>query len=264
MWIFMTVLLPKLSFLTGWVAAFVVLLIRYFLIAGFAFLTVHFIFKKQLTKRKIQQKVVPNRMMSKEIKASIISFIIFGACMSMVIYFTQQGLTKIYNDINRYPPLYTAGSFILLLFIHDTYFYWLHRLMHLPVLYKYVHYYHHKSVTPTPFTAFSFHPIEAFLEFSFIVPIVFIIPLHIVVLILFAFAMTAMNVFGHLGYELFPIGFLKTPIGKIFNTTTHHDMHHHYNKCNYGLYFNFWDNIMHTNHKKYRQTFENRQQKINM
>lgn len=253
--------MPQLSFVAGWLASFLVLLVRYFLIAGIAFLMVHLILRSQLAKRKIQQKQVPNSVMRKEIQASVLSFIIFGCCMSFVIYFTQQGATKIYNDFSEQTTLYTISSFFILLLIHDTYFYWLHRLMHLPVLYKYVHYYHHKSVTPTPWTAFSFHPVEAFFEFSFVIPIVLLIPLHIAVLVLFAFAMTAMNVLGHLGYELFPKTFLKTPVGKLLNTTTHHDMHHHFNKSNYGLYFNFWDRIMHTNHKKYQQTFEDRQQK---
>lgn len=31
---------------------------------------------------------------------------------------------------------------------------------------------------------------------------------------IFAFAMTAMNVLGHIGYELFPKNFLQQPLGK--------------------------------------------------
>ena len=33
-------------------------------------------------------------------------------------------------------------------------------------------------------------------------------------------------------------------------------MHHKYATSNYGLYFNFWDRVMGTNHAKYTETFE--------
>jgi sterol desaturase/sphingolipid hydroxylase (fatty acid hydroxylase superfamily) len=32
-------------------------------------------------------------------------------------------------------------------------------------------------------------------------------------------------------------------------------MHHHYSKGNYGLYFNFWDRLMGTNHPNYEKEF---------
>jgi lathosterol oxidase len=247
---------PQLSFSAAFTIAYIVLLFRYLFIAGVAFLLVNFALKKQLAKRKIQKKQVTSYRMATEIIASMVSFIIFAMCMAVVIYCKQLGLTKIYSDWNLYFLGYGFISFFLLLIIHDTYFYWVHRLMHQPLIYQYVHLHHHKSVTPTPWTAFSFHPLEAFLEFAFVIPVVFIIPFHSVVLMLFAFVMTGMNVLGHLGYELFPKTFLNHPLGKIMNTTTHHDMHHRYNKYNYGLYFNFWDAIMHTNHKKYKNEFE--------
>lgn len=239
-----------------WVYSFLMLLTRYFLIAGAAYWCIYFIFNKRLSVKKIQQRFVPNNKIINEIIASVFSFIIFAAFMTLIVYLQELGLTKIYTDFSQHSWWYAVLSFVALLFIHDTYFYWMHRLMHLPVLFKHIHLHHHKSVTPTPWTAFSFHPVEAILEFAFIIPVVFILPLHPVVLMIFAFAMTAMNVLGHIGYELFPKNFLQQPLGKLFNTTTHHDMHHHYNKYNYGLYFNFWDLIMRTNHKKYQETFE--------
>jgi Delta7-sterol 5-desaturase len=40
------------------------------------------------------------------------------------------------------------------------------------------------------------------------------------------------------------------------NTATHHNMHHQLLKHNFGLYFNFWDRLMGTNHPEYEQRFE--------
>ena len=68
--------------------------------------------------------------------------------------------------------------------------------------------------------------------------------------------MMVLNVLGHVGFELFPSGFTKHWLGKWFNTSTHHNMHHRYGRGNYGLYFNFWDRVMGTNHKLYDATFE--------
>ncbi len=68
--------------------------------------------------------------------------------------------------------------------------------------------------------------------------------------------MTAMNVLGHLGFELYPSGSTKHWLGRWNNTSTHHNMHHKYTRCNYGLYFNWWDTLMGTNHARYEEQFE--------
>ncbi|MGL4598343.1 MAG: sterol desaturase family protein, partial [Bacteroidia bacterium] len=60
----------------------------------------------------------------------------------------------------------------------------------------------------------------------------------------------------HLGYELFPRKFVRHGLFKWSNTSTHHNMHHRLVKCNYGLYFNFWDRILGTNHADYEKHFE--------
>jgi hypothetical protein len=49
-----------------------------------------------------------------------------------------------------------------------------------------------------------------------------------------------------------PTGF---GLGKFFNTTTNHIMHHQHIRMNYGLYFNFWDRLMGTNHPQYEARF---------
>ena len=51
---------------------------------------------------------------------------------------------------------------ILVLYAYgDTHFYWFHRMLHLPWLYKNVHKYHHESYNPDPFSGLSMHPIES-------------------------------------------------------------------------------------------------------
>lgn len=247
---------PLYDFRANWSIAFCVLLIRYFIIAGGAFFLTVKLFKNKWAHKKIQQRAPKSSIIEMEISSSILSFVIFAAMMALVIILRQMGYTKIYVDAGARGYWYLPVSFLMLLFIHDTYFYWVHRGLHLPVLYKTIHVHHHRSKSPTPWAAFSFHPLEAVVEFIFMIPLVLVVPVHIVVLMIFAVAMTAMNVMGHLGYELFPAGFLRRPAGKLFNTTTHHDMHHHYTRYNFGLYFNIWDRLMKTNHPKYGEQFE--------
>ncbi len=64
------------------------------------------------------------------------------------------------------------------------------------------------------------------------------------------------NVYGHLGYELYPKGFNKNRIGKWINTSVNHNQHHQYFKGNYGLYFLWWDRWMKTIRKDYDDKFE--------
>jgi sterol desaturase/sphingolipid hydroxylase (fatty acid hydroxylase superfamily) len=64
------------------------------------------------------------------------------------------------------------------------------------------------------------------------------------------------NVYGHLGYEIYPKWFSRHPLGKWINTSVNHNQHHQYFKGNYGLYFLFWDRLMGTIRKDYEDQFE--------
>lgn len=74
--------------------------------------------------------------------------------------------------------------------------------------------------------------------------------------ILFLALQLLMNVMGHLGFELYPRGLLRSPLGWIFNTTTNHPQHHQKTNWNFGLYFNVWDRLLGTNPPRYADTYE--------
>ena len=139
---------------------------------------------------------------------------------------------------------------------HDAYFYFAHRLMHHPKIFKHVHLVHHKSTNPSPWAAYSFHPLEAIVEAGIFPLIVFTIPVHSLVLVLFLVFMITRNVLGHLGMEILPKWFVKNKFLNWNTTTTHHDMHHKNFHTNYGLYFTWWDNLLGTTDKEYIETFE--------
>ena len=221
----------------------------YFLIAGLAY---YLWYKKDLFKRKSKklQKVIPSfSTIRLEIIYSIRSFLIWMLVGVAIIFAFLNDATLIYVDANKFGYGYLLVSFLIIVVIHDTYFYWMHRLMHHPKIFKYTHRLHHKFSNPTPWSAFAFDPIEAFLQAAYFPILVFVIPFHWAVLAAFLIYMIVMNVIGHLGFEIFSQKIKSNWIGKWSNTASDHNLHHLKSDCNYGLYFRFWDILMNTNSK---------------
>lgn len=229
--------------------------LRYLIFAG-SFYFIFYVWKnKKYWSAKIQQRYPENKTIIAEIKNSFISILIFGAVIWLVIWEGNQGNTLAYPTINKYGYPYFFISIVLMILLHDTYFYWTHRLMHWGPLFKIAHKTHHFSNNPTPFAAYAFHPIEAIIEVGIIPLIAFTIPYNINALLIFTLYSLGVNVIGHLGYEIFPKGFASNKLFKWHNTSTHHNMHHRLFKCNFGFYFNFWDRIMNTNHPDYENSY---------
>lgn len=244
------------EYLSFGMGLYVLQIFRYVIFAGIGWLLFYQLFRNAWLHKKIQQRFPKKKNIVNEIKYSISSLAIFALTGMFTYWATKQGWTRMYTEITDYGWLYYGFSILVCIILHDTYFYWTHRLMHVKWIFPYVHKVHHYSHNPSPWAAFSFHPLEAIIEAGIVPLIVFALPIHRSALLLFLLYMTAMNVMGHLGFELYPKGFTKHWLGKWQNTSTHHNMHHHYTKCNFGLYFNFWDRIMGTNHAKYHEHFE--------
>ncbi|MFZ8409584.1 sterol desaturase family protein, partial [Staphylococcus aureus] len=83
---------------------------------------------------------------------------------------------------------------------HDTWFYWTHRWMHTPRVFRIAHAVHHDSRPPTAWAAMAFHPIEA-VTGAVIIPLLTLgIPIHIGALGLVLGIMTVMGVTNHMGW----------------------------------------------------------------
>lgn len=252
----MYIIFEKFGMLPGWLIAASSVFLRYALFAGVAFWFFYILKKQAFSKWKIQEQYPKTARMLEEVKNSAVTAMIF-ACLGLMMYWLEaHDHTLIYRDIHQFGWGYLLFSVVLLAVIHDTYFYWMHRLMHHPRLFKILHRVHHQSYNPTPWASLSFHPLEAIVEIGIVPLVVFVVPFHPVALLLFATWSLAWNVVGHLGFELFPKRFVHHPVFRWFNTSTHHNMHHQKSNCNYGLYFNFWDTVMGTNDKHYRETFD--------
>ena len=230
--------------------------LRYFLFAGITFLAFYVLGKKIFIRFKIQQKFPATRHMWRELGLSLLSLSIFSLTGLFVITCYRHGYTKLYMDIHAHSWAYFVFSVLIFIVAHDTYFYWTHRFMHWKKIYPYVHKTHHLSHDPTPWAAYAFHPFEAIIQAAIFPIMVFILPVHLLAILVWGLYQVGLNVMGHSGFELFHSGFTTGTITKWHNTSTHHNMHHKYATGNYGLYFNFWDRVMGTNHAKYNETFE--------
>ena len=234
---------PLTDFLVTCVGLYFIIVIRYFIIAGLFYWA---LWKRKTQHVKLATKDPSPRLVRSEIGWSLLTSIIFTIPGAYMIEAWKHGGSLIYEDPNQYGWPYMLFSLFLLLFLHDTYFYWTHRWMHRPKVFKIFHKVHHQSLNPTPWAAFSFHPTEGFVEAIIIPLLVFVFPVHIGVLL---FALTAMTFFGvvnHCGFEIYPKSWMKGYFAKIMITPTHHNLHHKKFDHNFGLYFRFWDQLMGT------------------
>lgn len=232
-----------------------ILLARYFILAGGAYLYFWVLRPGHYAHLRIQPEPPGPGAVRTEVLYSLVTTLIF-ACVGLFIGFGRHmGWFKVYTDFSEYGGWYFAFSIVAAVLIHDAYFYFAHRLMHTKPLFKIMHRVHHLSSNPSPWAAFSFHPTEALAEAAILPLLLTFLPMHPLAMLVFMFSMTFLNVVGHLGYEMWPRGFATSRWTFWNNTSTHHNMHHRYVHCNYGLYFNWWDRLFGTNHPEYTARF---------
>ena len=232
------------------------LTLRFFLLSGAIFLFLYVWKRDKYWFAKIQQRYPGNKNIWYEIKYSFYTTIIFGLVIIWIMWASKNRYTLIYYPIDKHGYVYYIISILLMILIHDAYFYWTHRFLHWKPMFKMVHRVHHYSINPTPFSSYCFHPIEALIQIGIVPLIIFTVPYHVSALGVFTFYTLVMNLMGHTGHEFLPSGFNKHKIFKWHNTPTHHNMHHKFVKYNYGLYFNIWDIFMKTEHPKYNEHFD--------
>ena len=134
----------------------------------------------------------------------------------------------LWGTFAEYPIWFIVFAFVMPVY-HELHFYCVHRLIHVPVLYKYIHSVHHNSVNPSPWSSLSMHPIEHLLYWSDSL-IHLIVPSH-PLLFLYNLQITGTGaVVGHIGFD-------KMEVGKNGAVDTHafaHYLHHKHFEVNYA------------------------------
>jgi sterol desaturase/sphingolipid hydroxylase (fatty acid hydroxylase superfamily) len=131
----------------------------------------------------------------------------------------------------------------------DTIFYWSHRALHHPAIYKHIHKKHHKFRHTIGIAVEYAHPIEDLMSNTVSTaagPL--ILGSHITVFWFYIGLKMWQSIEAHSGYNPpFPI----SPFSVIdsMDCAPAHDYHHSHNKGNFGGFFIFWDWLMGTDEK---------------
>jgi sterol desaturase/sphingolipid hydroxylase (fatty acid hydroxylase superfamily) len=148
--------------------------------------------------------------------------------------------------------------------IHEFHFFCVHRLIHTPLLYKWVHSVHHNSVNPSPWSSLSMHPVEHLLYFGTAFyhlilpsnPIIMLYQLH------------------YAGFGAIPghVGFDKVEVGSETLVDSHayaHYLHHKYFEVNYGdalipldRWFGTWHDGSAEGEARMQQRYRQRKEKL--
>ena len=233
----------------------ILVLIRYLIFAGGA-LALTSLFRNRLRSRRIQPVPFKALILCREFLYSLSSFLVF-ALVGLAAFRLNEafGIFAIYRTPDQYGWVWFGLSIPVALLVHDFYFYWAHRFMHLPGVFERVHRVHHLSTNPSPLAAFAFHPFEAVIEALGFILILIVVPMHPLAFLIVSTVMISINVIGHLGYEIYPSGLQATWGGQLLNTATSHNQHHRTYNFNYGLYTLVWDRLFGTMHPKYELTY---------
>jgi Delta7-sterol 5-desaturase len=233
----------RLDPLTLWLAAFLVS----GLVAGI--LTGYF------RARKIQPKGFRWRIFRHEILFAALNLTLSGFLLGGLSKFLQREGLITFNHASA-GPLVVAGEFALYFFGFDTYFYWLHRLMHIEPIYTLVHKVHHRSISPNPLTTLSVSPVESLINGGFVPLFTALMTVHVSTMALITPCNIVMGFYVHSGIEFFPRWWNKTWLTRWFITATFHDQHHRFFKGNYGGYTTLWDWICGTVRPSFLADFE--------
>ncbi|MEM7280292.1 MAG: sterol desaturase family protein [Pseudomonadota bacterium] len=176
----------------------------------------------------------------------VLSFFIYGAFyIAAFFYFYQFALFDIQIS---------WATVLIAIVLADLVYYWEHRFMHRVGIAWATHTVHHSSPHFNISVAYRFGPMDAFWPVFFHVPLVLLGFNPFVVFFAEIFVQ-----FYQILLHTEAIGKLPKPIEKVFNTPSHHRVHHGSNKeyhdKNYGGIFIIWDRLF--------GTFEEEKAKVN-
>lgn len=239
------------------IAFFGIILFRYFLVAGGIYLFLYAPFSQALIHPHKPYQPPSWKLIRHDIKLSVYSAVVFALAAAFILSGYGLGITRLYSQAQQYGLWYLGVSYIAVLVLQDTYFYFTHRLFHHPLLFCRFHQGHHRSRHPTPWTSFAFDPLEAIVQSLFLVGIVFVIPLHFITVIAVLITMTVWAVVNHLGIDRLPLSFPHHWLGRWGIGPAHHSIHHLKYTVHYGLYFTFWDQLFNTQDSNYQNKMNN-------
>jgi lathosterol oxidase len=246
------------SFATHWLRSFEQEMVRY-LIGAAGVAVTYWALRRWTAPRRIQKRTATFADRRREFFLSVQTVAVFAVVGLLTFAGIRGGVIAMHSGpgIN---PMVLAAQVAAMVVLHDAWFYWMHRGLHLKALFLKAHAAHHKSRTPTSWASYAFAPIESAFESLYVPVLLFgiswISPIYPLAVFVFMGHQIARNAIGHSGHELAWPGFTRSRWTGWLTTTTHHDLHHSEGRYNFGLYFTYWDRLMGTEHPRYHERFE--------
>ena len=148
----------------------------YVVAAGSAFLVVKFLMQRWFEHRRITKIGLKQGQIQREFLQSMRTIGVFAIVHAFLVFSVLSGWTRMYFQISEGGWLWFLISIGVMVIVHDTYFYWTHRLMHHPMLFQVMHRTHHQSICTTPWAAYSFSSWEALVQAGIAPLVAFTIP----------------------------------------------------------------------------------------
>lgn len=122
-------------------------LARYLVGAGLIAALVWLLGKTRWASRKIQRRSASWHDFRREFIASMRTVAVFTILSVPMIWGFRNGWLREYQgEVGPTGYLLYLAAIVI---AHDAWFYWTHRAMHLPLLYRSFHRFHHLTITPT-------------------------------------------------------------------------------------------------------------------
>lgn len=147
----------------------------------------------------------------------------------------------------EWPMMATAAREVLAYLVaFEVYFYALHRLLHVPAVYRRIHVVHHRSLSPSALGGLAFHPVEALLIIGFLPLAMWLLPIHLASLAVVSAFLSGSILLAHSDAEWFPGWWAQVPVLNWYVTPSVHVRHHARRDCNYGATLSICDRVFGT------------------
>jgi len=136
-----------------------------------------------------------------------------------------------YLDMKEH-PIYFGLVMFLLYFWQEVHFFVIHRLIHWPPLYRWIHSIHHKNSNPIPWSGLAMHPVEHALYYSSVL-IHLVVPANPLILTYHLLALNLGASTDHCGFARVVMKGDEREMEMDLASYVHY-LHHRYHEVNYG------------------------------
>lgn len=191
--------------------------------------------------RPIETRPLGERQIRTEILNSLRSILLFGLGMTFAWAAYRLG----WVGINSHAGIgLIALEMLFLVLWNDLYTYAIHRVLHMKL--KKTHVTHHKSVTATPFTAYSMSSLEALLLGAVLPTAMLLHNFSATALVFLPLWSILINTLSHSNCDFFP----DAQEGSLLGFIKHHQAHHSRYHDNFGFFFSQLDTWLGTSRTK--------------